>query len=106
MSSIGPGASGQMQIPQSTNSIETSNPFTRPNQVLVPPQLSAFVSPTVTVPQTASQGASDGTPTITTMLPHVNTILGPQINHAHYVPHGNQVQDVPFPFSTSALFQH
>lgn len=112
-----PAVMSQMQ----QNMEPSSSAHTHLAPVFVPPQLGTFMTvPASVVPQITSSSArapitsSVATSSISspsTILPHVHTILTPQINPQHYVPHTtmNQVQttDIPmYPFSPSSLFQH
>lgn len=102
-----PNGSAQIQVPQPiiTTNQPTNNMDTRANSIFVPP----FASTTVSVPQGTPQGSTDSTQANTTILPHVNTILSPQINPPHFGPHTSvgQVPEVTlYPFSPTSLFQH
>lgn len=112
-----PAVMSQMQ----PNMEPSSSAHTQLAPVFVPPTLGPFMTmaPPSVVPQITSSGArppitsvvTSSTSSTSTILPHVHTILAPQINPQHFVPHTtvNQVQttDIPmYPFSPSSLFQH
>lgn len=122
MSSMSP-ISSTVTVPASMSqiqqNIESSNPHSQLAPVFVPPQLGPYMTSSTVpsaMPQITSSNArapitTSSISSSSTILPHVHTILNPQINPQQYVPHTTmnhvQASELPmYPFSPSSLFHH